>query len=510
MIGVSAQHNRTQHNKTEQDRTQQNTTGHNTIEHNTTQHNIYFIFPQVVANVHLSHSVVDTYEYQVHVRTGMWKGSGTTANVGLVIYGENGCTDVISLTDPNKVFFSRGSVNNFTVLQQETLGPLVKVAIWHDDSGKSPAWFLEEILVLDIQTGEEWHFIGRRWLAVERGSGELKAEIKVADKTQLLSFRNLVYVRMIKSLMDDHLWLSLFTRPPHNPFTRCQRLSCCLSIVYTNMVVNAMFYQFGTSAKDTFRVGPLQMSWTLLKIGIQSSLIAIPINVLTLFIFRSTRESNDYPFLASETVAGQNVQKVQLPHCCIHIGWTLSLTASSAAASLTVFYSLMWGADTANLWLTSVLASIIWDVLFTQPLKVLLVASLLSLVRRKVPHKDVVVGASLWTESDVKSECAEVKAPEGQELVNARAFRRKVLKMSTVIVEVVFFFSFIVLLMIVCYGNRSSSRYLLTKSLQEIFGKHTKVSTYPLLEFTWSSSKHRRGGKEGRRDGQDEEIRRKE
>ena len=42
----------------------------------------------------------------------MWRGNGTTANVGLVIYGSNGSTGDISLTDPQleKVFFARGSI----------------------------------------------------------------------------------------------------------------------------------------------------------------------------------------------------------------------------------------------------------------------------------------------------------------------------------------------------------------------------------------------------------------
>jgi len=45
-----------------------------------------------------------------------------------------------------------------------------------------------------------------------------------------------------KGLTDDHLWFSVYGRPVHSPFTRLQRLSCCLCILFTAMLANAMFY----------------------------------------------------------------------------------------------------------------------------------------------------------------------------------------------------------------------------------------------------------------------------
>lgn len=95
----------------------------------------------------------------------MWRGNGTSANVGLAIYGSDGNTGDISLTDRqlDKVFFSRGSINNFTLCLQEPLGSLEKIRIWHDNSGSSPSWFLMQVVIRDLnEGGEKMHFVANR------------------------------------------------------------------------------------------------------------------------------------------------------------------------------------------------------------------------------------------------------------------------------------------------------------------------------------------------------------
>ena len=96
----------------------------------------------------------------------MWRGNGTTANVGIAIYGNNGSTGNVPLTDPQleRFFFSRGSINNFTLCLRETIGCLDKIRIWHDNSGRSPSWFLMQVVVTVLATGEKAHFVANRYL----------------------------------------------------------------------------------------------------------------------------------------------------------------------------------------------------------------------------------------------------------------------------------------------------------------------------------------------------------
>jgi len=64
-----------------------------------------------------------------------------------------------------------------------------------------------------------------------------------------------------RGLTDDHLWFSVVTRPTRSRFTRIQRLSCCLCLLFTAMLANAMFYgQVATSSANGVTFGPFSLS----------------------------------------------------------------------------------------------------------------------------------------------------------------------------------------------------------------------------------------------------------
>ena len=259
--------------------------------------------------------IPEGHRYEIEIHTGIWKDYGTTANVGLVIYGEEGSTSPITL--PNSVsgmrFFSRASINSFKMTTPKSLGNLLGIRVWHDNSGKNPSWFLQTVTITDVETGNQYHFLANKWLAVEKGNGNIQAEIITSTEKNLSNLRNLVWTRSVEGFSDKHLWLSIFTRPPHNSFTRCQRISCCLSILFATMLTNAMFYDIRIDAPmdETFRLGPIKLSWRQFKIGLQSSLVAIPVNVLVVTIFRNTKLTNG------------KAEKTQgcLPYWFTYVGW---------------------------------------------------------------------------------------------------------------------------------------------------------------------------------------------
>ena len=416
----------------------------------------------------------------------MWRNQGTTAHVGIVLYGEEGCSGPISLPNSNarKTLFARGSVNSFTLALPKSLGQLFKILVWHDNSGESPAWFLQQVEIEDSSTGDTLHFLANRWLALDKGSGEIEFEINAADKNELTKFKNLFVFRTARSLGDGHLWLSVLTRPPHVAFTRCQRLSCCLSVLFTAMVTNAMFYNFGAPPKDSFQVGPVKMSWTQIKIGIQSSLLAIPVNVLVVMIFRNIKQKSagekEFDIGAEETEEKEKLPGC-LPHFFVYIGWTLCIVTSMTAAAFIVFYSMMWGKETSNHWLTSIMVSFVQDVFVSQPVRVILLASLLSVILRKPPEREKVFGVTY--QKDNHANKTVTGPPQGDELKKAKDFRTKVQGMYKVLAEITFFLIFVLVLMIVSYGNRSPSRYLLTNSIEKAFVNFKVSSKYVVVSF---------------------------
>ena len=69
-------------------------------------------------------------------------------------------------------------------------------------------------------------------------------------------------------LRDSHLWFSVVNREAHSNFTSVQRLSCCLSLLMTYMLVNIMFYGVGSEPGEAkMDVGFFSMSWTEIRIG---------------------------------------------------------------------------------------------------------------------------------------------------------------------------------------------------------------------------------------------------
>ena len=48
-----------------------------------------------------------------------------------------------------------------------------------------------------------------------------------------------------RDMNDGHLWFSVAGRPARSPFTRVQRLSCCLTLLYSTMLTNIMFFGRG-------------------------------------------------------------------------------------------------------------------------------------------------------------------------------------------------------------------------------------------------------------------------
>jgi len=55
-----------------------------------------------------------------------------------------------------------------------SLGLLNCIRIWHDNTGKSSSsWFLKYLIIRDLQTMENFHFISQRWLAVEKEDGKV-------------------------------------------------------------------------------------------------------------------------------------------------------------------------------------------------------------------------------------------------------------------------------------------------------------------------------------------------
>ncbi|CAH1794853.1 unnamed protein product [Owenia fusiformis] len=239
--------------------------------------------------------VSDTYLYQMTVYTGMRSGAGTKSNISFVLSGDKTDSGIRELSDEKKEKkFLRGSINNFLMSVPGPLGPLSYLRIWHDNSGKGKftGWYLNRIIVKDLQTGECFFFLCKRWLAVEEDDGLIDRLVPVAGHNDVTNFFNLFGSTTRKSISDSHLWVSVLSRPNKSNFTRVQRSSCILSLIFTTMVANAMFYQTGGTTKETgvgLQIGPIRITLKQIWISFVSSMVVLPVNIAIDQLFRRSK-----------------------------------------------------------------------------------------------------------------------------------------------------------------------------------------------------------------------------
>uniref|UniRef100_A0A8D2E5I1 Polycystin-1 n=1 Tax=Theropithecus gelada TaxID=9565 RepID=A0A8D2E5I1_THEGE len=231
------------------------------------------------------------FKYEILVKTGWGRGSGTTAHVGIMLYGVDSRSGHRHL-DGDRAFH-RNSLDIFQIATPHSLGSVWKIRVWHDNKGLSPAWFLQHVIVRDLQTARSAFFLVNDWLSVETeaNGGLVEKEVLVASDAALLRFRRLLVAELQRGFFDKHIWLSIWDRPPRSRFTRIQRATCCVVLICLFLGANAVWYgAVGDSAYSAGRVSRLRpLSVDTVAVGLVSSVIVYPIYLAVLFLFRMSR-----------------------------------------------------------------------------------------------------------------------------------------------------------------------------------------------------------------------------
>lgn len=101
---------------------------------------------------------------------------------------------------------------------------------------------LRAITLLSFFT-QRYFFLNDRWLAVEEDDGMVERIIPVAGIEDLVAFKQLFSSSVKKKITNEHLWFSVFSRPTRSNFTRVQRISCCMSLLFLTMITNCMWFK---------------------------------------------------------------------------------------------------------------------------------------------------------------------------------------------------------------------------------------------------------------------------
>ncbi|KAG7487036.1 polycystin-1 [Solea senegalensis] len=231
------------------------------------------------------------FKYEVQVKTGWSRGAGTTAHVGISLYGRESRSGHRHLD--SRGAFSRNALDIFHVATDSSLGSVWKIRIWHDNKGLSPAWMLQYVLVKDLQTGSSYYFLVEEWLSVDndKTDGRVEIEVEASEETVLLQLPRLLWCESQRALCESHLWLSLWERPLRSPFTRLQRATCCTVLLQLFLLANTLWYSVVVDKRYSPRaVSRLSsLNGETVAVGVVTCLIVYPVYLLVFTLFRMSR-----------------------------------------------------------------------------------------------------------------------------------------------------------------------------------------------------------------------------
>ncbi|KAM4584954.1 polycystin-1 [Odontesthes bonariensis] len=231
------------------------------------------------------------FKYEIQVKTGWSRGSGTTAHVGISLYGRESRSGHRHLD--TRGAFTRNALDIFHVATDTSLGSVWKIRIWHDNKGLSPAWMLHYVLVKDLQTGSSYYFLVEEWLSVdnERIDGRVEIEVEASEEAVLRQLPRLLRCELQRALCESHLWLSLWERPPRSPFTRLQRATCCAVLLQLFLLANTLWYSIVVDKRYSLRAVSRisSLDGETVAAGVVTCLIVYPLYLLVFTVFRMSR-----------------------------------------------------------------------------------------------------------------------------------------------------------------------------------------------------------------------------
>uniref|UniRef100_A0A3B5AGE5 Lipoxygenase homology domains 1 n=1 Tax=Stegastes partitus TaxID=144197 RepID=A0A3B5AGE5_9TELE len=153
--------------------------------------------------------------YEVVTVTGDVKGAGTDANVFVTLFGEFGVTPKVHLASKSRTAFEKNKTDVFRV-KTHNVGPLSKVRIEHDNTGMNASWFLDRVVVTDMNRPHlRFYFACNNWLSREEADNlfvrDLLGSMNPMDVPKLNKYIVSVFTADMKgSGTDADVFLNIF------------------------------------------------------------------------------------------------------------------------------------------------------------------------------------------------------------------------------------------------------------------------------------------------------------
>ncbi|XP_078611633.1 polycystin-1-like protein 2 [Branchiostoma floridae x Branchiostoma japonicum] len=332
------------------------------------------------------------YLYRLLIWTGAARHAGTESTVAFKLVGDAANSDV-RVVDIAEKIFTQDSQVTLTFSTAEQLGNVELLQLMHDNNGEGSraSWHVDRAAVQDVTTGKMSYFFCDEWLAADRGDGQVVKTFPVASEQDLRSFGFLFPASLRSNLSEEHLFLSVAFTPEGSTFTRSERLGCCLSLLLISMVSSAMWLtdETKTQVVQGFSLGPFSFTLNGVYTGMMTSLTCLPVIMAIVLLFQYSRPSNKGDRRVRDVETGDTAETPTqqgpvkgLPHRCKYLAWVLVLLSTVASAVFTVLFSMTWGKEKSEKWLSAYFISFLVDMVLMQPAKIFLLTIVTSSIRK--------------------------------------------------------------------------------------------------------------------------------
>ncbi|KAG9270638.1 lipoxygenase homology domain-containing protein 1-like [Astyanax mexicanus] len=153
--------------------------------------------------------------YEVVTITGDVAGAGTDANVFISLFGEYGITPKLHLASKNRTAFEKGKTDVFRI-KTHNVGSLKKIRIEHDNTGLNASWFLDRVVVTDMNRPHlRFYFACNNWLSKKEGDGlfvrDLLGTVDPSDMPKYNKYVVSVFTADVKgSGTDADVFINIF------------------------------------------------------------------------------------------------------------------------------------------------------------------------------------------------------------------------------------------------------------------------------------------------------------
>ena len=197
------------------------------------------------------------------------------------------------------------------------------------------------------------------------------------------------------------------------------------------------------------------------------------------------------------SAAARETRDRKLPHWFVYIGWLGIIAVTITSAFFVILYGFQFGKEKATQWLISLCISLVQDVFVSQPIKVLFIAIFIALVIKK-PQEQMETKSAQIENADEEEELygaefdnrngypefekidiiphqygdyrsTKFTPPDLTELSRAREKRKREMRISQIVKEVVLYVLFLIALFVVSFGQRDPKAYLVAKLIEDTY-----------------------------------------